>query len=101
VVALFHFFLPFFLLLFRMVKKNVMAMATMSALLLVVHIVDTYWLVMPTLHQHGVAVSWLDFSTPIGVGGLWLAYFFRQLKSAPLLPVNDPGMQFAFVYVKP
>lgn len=101
VVALFHFFLPFFLLLFRTVKKSVAAMATLAALLLLVHVVDTYWLVMPSLHQDGVAVSWLDFTAPIGVGGLWLAYFFRQLKSAPLLPQNDPGMQFAFVYVKP
>lgn len=100
-VACFHFFLPFFLLLFRMVKNNIMAMASLAALLFVVHIVDTYWLVMPTLHQQGVAVSWLDFTAPIGVGGLWMAYFFWQLKSAPLLPLNDPGMQFAFVYVKP
>jgi hypothetical protein len=101
VVALFHFFLPFFLLLFRMVKKNVAAMAALAALLLVVHVVDTYWLVMPTLHQHGLAVSWLDFTAPIGVGGLWIAYFLWRLKAAPLLPLNDPGMQFAFVYVKP
>jgi hypothetical protein len=56
---------------------------------------------MPSLHQHGVAVNWLDFTAPIGVGGLWLSYFLWQLKSAPLLPQNDPGMQFAFVYVKP
>ena len=101
VVALFHFFLPFFLLLFRGVKRRVPAIAILSALLFIVHIVDTYWLVMPSLHQGGVAVSWMDFTAPIGVGGLWLACFLWRLKSAPLLPVMDPGMQFAFVYAKP
>jgi hypothetical protein len=101
VIALFHFFLPFFLLLFRAVKRRVAALTILAALLFVMHIVDTYWLVMPTLHQHGVALSWLDFAAPIGVGGLWVSFFLRRLKSAPLLLLKDPGMQFAFVYVKP
>jgi hypothetical protein len=101
VIALFHFFLPFLLLLFRAVKKRVAALTILSALLFVMHIVDTYWLVMPTLHQHGVVLSWLDFAAPIGVGGLWVSFFLWRLKSAPLLPLKDPGMQFAFVYVKP
>jgi hypothetical protein len=100
VIALFHFFLPFFLLLFRGIKKSVPAIATLAALLFIVHIVDMYWLVMPTLHPDGVSVSWMDFTAPIGVGGLWLACFLWRLKAAPLLPVNDPGMQFAFVYAK-
>jgi hypothetical protein len=101
VIAVFHFFLPFFLLLFRGIKRSVALLATLAALLLVVHLVDCYWLVMPTLHSEGVSVSWMDFTAPIGVGGLWVAEFLRRLKSAPLLPVKDPGMQFSFVYVKP
>jgi hypothetical protein len=101
VIAVFHFFLPFFLLLFRGLKKNATVLAALAALLLVMHVVDTYWLVMPTLHRDGVSVSWLDFTTCIGVGGLWIACFLWRLKSAPLLPTKDPGMQFAFVYVKP
>ncbi len=100
-VALFHFFLPFFLLLFRGIKRRVAAIATLSVLLFIVHIVDTYWLVMPSLHQNGVAVNWMDFTAPIGIGGLWVACFLWRLKAAPLLPVKDPGMQFAFVYAKP
>jgi hypothetical protein len=99
--ALFHFFLPFFLLLFRAVKKRMTTLTTLAALIFVMHVADTYWLVMPSLHQGGIAISWLDFAAPIGVGGLWVAYFIWRLKAAPLLPQNDPGMQFAFVYVKP
>jgi hypothetical protein len=70
----------------------------LSGLLLVVHIVDTYWLVMPTFHPAGVRVSWLDFAAPIGIGWLWLAAFIAFLKAAPLLPQHDPGLQFAFRY---
>jgi len=101
VVALFHFFLPFFLLLFRGVKKRVATLTILAALIFVTHIVDTYWLVMPSLHESGIALSWLDLVAPLGVGGLWIASFLWVLKAAPLLPQNDPGMQFAFVYVKP
>jgi hypothetical protein len=27
---------------------------------------------------------------PLGIGGLWLALFFRNLKSRPLLVLHDP-----------
>ena len=97
-LALFHFFLPFFLLLFRTTKQHVVPLTTLAALLFTMHIVDAYWLVMPALHKTGVAVSWMDFTAPIGVGGVWVAYFLSRLKAAPLLPQQDPGMQFAFVY---
>jgi len=97
-IALFHFFLPFFLLLFRGIKRRVAALTTMAIMLFIVHVVDTYWLVMPTFHQQGVRVSWLDFTAPIGIGGLWVAVFLVFLRRAPLLPQHDPGLQFAFKY---
>jgi hypothetical protein len=97
-LAAFHFFVPFFLLLFRTVKFHVASLTILAALLFVMHIVDAYWLVMPTLHHNGLAISWLDFTAPIGIGGLWLALFIAWLKSAALLPQQDPGVQFAFVY---
>jgi hypothetical protein len=97
-LALFHFFLPFFLLLFRAVKKHFTPLTILSAVLFVVHIVAVYWLVMPALHHDGLAVSWLDFTAPLGIGGLWLAYFLSRFKAAPVLPQHDPGLQFAFQY---
>jgi hypothetical protein len=97
-LAFFHFFLPFFLLLFRTVKRHVASLTVLSAMLFIVHIVDSYWMVMPTLHENGVVVSWLDFTAPIGIGGLWLAFFLSRLRAAPILLQQDPGMQFAFTY---
>ncbi|HSU56064.1 MAG TPA: hypothetical protein VLT36_18550 [Candidatus Dormibacteraeota bacterium] len=97
-LALFHFFLPFFLLLFRAVKTRASSLTTLAVILFIMHMFDAYWLVMPSLHQHGIAVSWLDFTCVIGIGGVWFAFFFWRLKAAALLPQHDPGMQFAFVY---
>jgi len=97
-LALFHFFLPFYLLLFRAVKRHILPLTVLAALLFIVHLVALYWMVMPALHQGGLAVSWLDFTAPIGVGGLWLALFLSRLKAAPLLPQRDPGLLFAFRY---
>ena len=97
-VAFFHFFLPFLLLLFRTVKRHVAPLTVLAAMLFTVHVVDSYWLVLPTFHQHGLEVSWLDFAAPIGIGGLWLAFFLSRLKAVALLPQHDPGYQFAFSY---
>jgi len=97
-LALFHFFVPFFLLLFRTVKRHVFSLSILAGVLFIMHIVDAYWLVMPTLHTKGISLSWLDFTLPIGIGAIWLSFFISRLKAAALLPQHDPGMQFAFVY---
>jgi hypothetical protein len=39
----------------------------------------------PTFH-----LSWLHFTTLAGIGGLWMAYFFYNLRQRPLLAVNAP-----------
>jgi hypothetical protein len=30
-----------------------------------------------------------DLVVPVAIGGIWLAYFFRNLNSLPLLPAYD------------
>src|SRR5205807_6747006 len=43
VLALFHFFLPFFLLLFRAIKRHVAPLVAIASILLATHIVNIYW----------------------------------------------------------
>lgn len=100
-IAIFHFFVPFYLLLFRAVKKHIGPLTTMACMIFVMHIVHTYWLVMPAFHHDNLKVSWMDFTAPLAIGGFWFAFFLGRLKSAPLIPRNDPGLQFAFVYAEP
>jgi len=97
-LALFHFFVPFYLLLFRTMKRRIAPLATLAGTLFLMHIVETYWLIMPALHRDQLVVSWMDITAPLGIGGLWLAFFFSRLRAAPLILLKDPGLQFAFVY---
>jgi len=95
IVVLFHFALPFLLLLSRDLKKNPRMLATVAIGILVMRYVDLYWMVGPETHEHGRMLHPLDFLLPLGLGGLWLSYYFRQLKSASLIPMNDPNLQEA------
>lgn len=90
-----HFFLPFFILLSRDVKRQVEALALLAAGILVMRLVDLTWLVVPATNDpshpsfHGTAVLLVPVSA-VGVGGLWVWLFLHNLKAAPLIPLRDP-----------
>jgi len=92
-VIVFHFALPFALLLSRDLKRNARKLAAVASLLIAIHYVDLFWLIAPNPlpgAEHGLGVSWMDLAAPVAIGGLWLAAFFWQLEARPLLAVNDP-----------
>lgn len=95
VIVLFHFVLPFLLLLSRDLKRNPGLLALVAGGVFLLRLVDLYWLVGPELHGHGFAVHWLDVAAPLAIGGIWLAAFARQLKSRELLPWGDPELREA------
>ena len=89
-IAIFHFFVPFYLLLLRFVKKNAGRLRTLAIWIIIMRILDVFWIVAPAFRQRGFQVYWTDLATLIGVGGIWLAYFIWNLKSRPLLAARDP-----------
>lgn len=89
-IILFHFAVPFVLLLNRPVKQHMRALAAVGGGLVVMTWIDLYWFIMPAFYPLGPHVHWIDIVAPFGVGGLWLAFFIRQLKAMPRLPLNDP-----------
>ncbi len=89
-----HFAVPFFALLSREVKRRVGVLSSLAGALLVLRFVDLYWTVDPAFDA-GVRVHWLDLAAVIGVGGVWVAMFVRQLEARPLLPLHDPGLSDA------
>jgi hypothetical protein len=98
VLLLFHFALPFALLLSQTLKKRPTSIAAIAIFIIFIRVIDVFWLVEPNFADvtHPVfTVSWLDFVAPIGFGGLWLAMFFRTLTTRPLLPLGYPDLQKA------
>ncbi len=91
-LILFHFALPFVLLLSRELKRSVRAMALLAVAVIFMRLVDLFWLTAPEFQPGGFHVHWMDLLAPVGVGGIWLAFFARQLKSRPLLPIGDPHL---------
>lgn len=90
VIAIFHFCVPFFLLLMRFVKKQPARLRTLAVWIIIMRILDVYWIVEPAFRQRGLEVYWTDFAALIALGGIWLAYYIQNLKSRPLLVTNDP-----------
>jgi hypothetical protein len=90
-----HFALPFALLLSRDLKRNYKLLAGISIFILCMRLVDLYWLVAPSFRKGQFGISWMDFAAPVGLTGIWLAYFFLQLGKRPLMPLNDPNLEGA------
>jgi hypothetical protein len=53
-------------------------------------LVDMFWMIAPVSTPGEFGLHWLDLAAPVGIGGLWLAVYIRQLGSRALLPVHDP-----------
>ena len=85
-----HFVAPFGLLLSRAIKRQANLLVKVAYLILVLRVVDLYWLVAPEFHRDGVAVSWLDLVLPFSLSALWLGCFVWQLRGRAILPVHDP-----------
>jgi hypothetical protein len=95
-VIVFHFALPFLLLLSRDLKRDARRLALVAGLVFVVRLLDLYWLVAPDLQGHearGIAVHGLDLAAPLLLGGVWLTFFASQLKARPLLPIGEPEIR--------
>jgi uncharacterized membrane protein len=89
-LIVFHIAMPFFLLLSRQLKRTGSKLVKVAGLILLMRLVDLYLQVIPTGHHTELHFSWLDLAAPVGIGGLWLSAYLRQLESRPLLPVRDP-----------
>jgi hypothetical protein len=88
-----HFVIPFFILFPRTPKRNPAVLKFTAIWILIMHLVDLHWMVLPNLYQHGIHPSWIDLATLIGIGGIFLWFFWRRMASGPLVPVGDPYLE--------
>jgi hypothetical protein len=105
ILIVFHFAMPFCLLLWRKSKRRPRVLAGIAGLIIVMRFVDLFWTIMPTFIQARahtaedprvippVSVHWLNFVTPFAIGGIFIAVYIWQLKRRPLLPLHDPRLE--------
>src|SRR5690606_33067175 len=74
------------------VKQRAPVLARVALALVLMRFVEILWLVAPSFDRDGFAIHWLDVVAPIGIGGIWLWFFVRQLARLPVLPIGDPAL---------
>ena len=94
-LIVFHFAVPFLLLLFRSVKRASATVWKVAIGILVAKLVDLFWLIAPQFHPERLAVSWMDVVLPLSLVALWLGCFIWQLRGRAILPVHDPQFEEA------
>ena len=92
ILVVFHFALPFALLLSRDLKRSGNRLIAVALWILLMRALDLFFLVAPEFNTQGFSIHWLDIVAPVGLGGLWLWRFLTELQHRPLLPLRDPHL---------
>jgi hypothetical protein len=85
-----HFVAPFVLLISRVQKRSLGWLQVMCFWLILMHIADIYWFVMPQAGEFNIQLA--DVGALLFVGGVFFAYVFWRLSTVPLVPVGDPRL---------
>jgi hypothetical protein len=91
-LIVFHFAVPFLLLLSRFVKRRTRWLGAVAALQIVMSVIDVFWLTVPAYERSGPQFHWMDWTAILGIGGVWIWRFTANLKNRPLLPLHDPEL---------
>jgi hypothetical protein len=94
-LVVFHFAVPFLLLLSRALKRSGATLWKIAALVLAARLVDQFWLIAPEFHRTGLVLTWLDAILPLSLVAIWVGCFIRELRGRAILPVHDPQFEQA------
>jgi hypothetical protein len=94
---MFHWLIPFSLLLSKDIKKNKDRLIKVAQWMIFAKAFDLFWLVEPNFKDAAgnLHFSWgiLEYiAVPVAMTALWVAYYCTNLKSRPLVQTNDPHL---------
>jgi hypothetical protein len=89
-LVLAHFVVPFLLLLSRPLKREPEVLVKVAIGIVLVRVVDLFWLIAPQFHQEHLSISWMDIVLPLALAAIWIACFLWQLRGRAVLPIHDP-----------
>jgi hypothetical protein len=88
VLVFLGFVLPFAVLLSRPFKRDIRKLVWLAVWILFIRWIDLFWIIEPNFSKT-FRITPADVVVSVALGSLWMAYFFRNLASLPLLPVYD------------
>jgi hypothetical protein len=94
---MFHWLIPFTMLLSRDIKRNKKRLVGVCMWMVFAKAVDLFWLIEPNFKDaaRNLHASWGIFEyavLPVAMVGFWFAFFCMNLKTRPLVQVNDPHL---------
>ena len=95
---LFHWVIPFSMLLSRDLKRNKKRLLRVCQWMVFARAFDMFWLIEPNFKDaaRNLHFSWgiLEYiAVPAAMFCFWLAYYCTRLKARPLVQVNDPHLE--------
>jgi hypothetical protein len=96
----FHWVVPFCLLLSRDLKRNKRKMVWLCIWMLLARCIDMFWLIEPNfadaaanLHIRNNIGILAYITVPVAVLAVWGAYYLPELKARPIMNLNDPHLE--------
>jgi len=94
---IFHWVIPFALLLSRDIKRNKRRLVRVCQWMIFARCFDMFWLIEPNFRDaaRNLHFSWgiLEYiAVPTAMIGAWVYYYLWQLQRRPLVQVNDPHL---------
>jgi len=91
-LVLLKFVFPFLALLSRHVKRNATALFLIAAWILLMHLVDVYWMVMPAAAEAGWSVlpGATELICLVGMSSVFIGFFLFNTGRKALVPLKDP-----------
>lgn len=88
-----HFAIPYFAMLSQPSKMDAKRLKFMALWLAIVHILDLYWIVIPTLSPEGFIFGWIEIGFILLAFGIVMVVFNLKAKNANLVAIGDPKLQ--------
>ncbi len=95
--VIFHWLLPFSLLLSRSLKRDRRKLAVVCRIMIFARCWDMFWLIEPNFKDSArnlhMSFGILEYcAVPVAMIAFWMAYYFSQLGTRPLMATNDPHL---------
>ncbi len=107
-----HFLIPFFILLWRRIRRSFALLSIMAAWAILMHILDIYWIVRPMVYAAELGpflaqtaaggpvtadpvklgTVWLDIAGVVAALGIFSGLLVRRIGAGPLVPTRDPRL---------